>query len=302
MDARVRQIWLGVVLQTGTLVMTDGVLANETPPQTPKDQPSESSDTPAVKAVSPPADSHDDVAKKAQNPVSDLVSVPFQWNLNGYIDESGSFQNLLNIQPVFPIPLDARWNLIQRIILPIYSTRQPRAEFGLGDTTASFFLSPSSAGAFTWGVGPVLLLPTATRSSFGAGQLGAGPTGVLVLSWQKWVVGFLINHVWSFAGEPNAVEVNQTLSQPFLNLNFSNGFYLNTSPILLTQWNRSPGNRWLVPVGLGIGKFFSTGQQRWNGQLAAYWNILRPDEAPHWNLRFTLTLLFPVPKSSPSMG
>lgn len=238
--------------------------------------------------------SPDEVAQKAQNPVSDLVSVPFQWNLNGGLQDPERFQNLLNIQPVLPIPLGTQWNLVQRIILPIYSTRQPREEFGLGDTTASFFLSPLSSGAFTWGVGPVLLLPTATRASFGTGKLGAGPTGVIVLSWQKWVIGFLVNHVWSFVGESNSDNVNQTFSQPFMNFNLPNGFYLNTSPILITQWNRPSGERWLVPLGLGIGKFFSTGNQKWNGQLAGYWNVVRPDEAPQWNLRFSLTLLFPV--------
>lgn len=238
--------------------------------------------------------SEDEVVQKAQNPVSDLVSVPFQWNLNGGLQDPERFQNLLNIQPVLPIPLGTQWNLVQRIILPIYSTRQPREEFGLGDTTASFFLSPSSSGAFTWGMGPVLLLPTATRASFGTGTLGAGPTGVIVLSLKKWVVGFLVNHVWSFVGESNSVNVNQTFAQPFVNFNLPNGFYLNTSPNLITQWNRPSGERWLVPIGLGIGKFFSTGSQKWNGQLAGYWNVVRPDEAPQWNLRFTLTLLFPV--------
>ena len=292
MATRVRKFLLFTIFQMAALLQANAVLAGDL--TSPTENGIDASSTSTEQTTLSEEGIQDDVAQKAQNPVSDLVSVPFQWNLNGGFGDPERFQNQLNIQPVLPIALGPKWNLIQRIILPIYSTRQPREEFGLGDTTASFFLSPSSSGSFTWGLGPVLLLPTATRASFGAGKLGAGPTGVIVLSWQKWVVGFLVNHVWSFAGESNSVDVNQTFAQPFMNFNLPNGFYINTSPILITQWNRPASERWLVPVGLGIGKFFSTGNQKWNGQVAGYWNVVRPEEAPAWTLRFTLTLLFPV--------
>ena len=45
----------------------------------------------------------------------------------------------------------------------------PNFEFGLGDTTQSFFLSPSkpTASGLIWGIGPAFLLPTATDDSLG---------------------------------------------------------------------------------------------------------------------------------------
>ena len=64
-------------------------------------------------AAPPPAASPSDagtleLAKKTQNPIADLISLPFQNNLNfGYgakdAPESSSTQYVLNIQPVVPV-------------------------------------------------------------------------------------------------------------------------------------------------------------------------------------------------------
>ncbi|NJO00616.1 MAG: hypothetical protein HC880_02050 [Bacteroidia bacterium] len=59
------------------------------------------------------------LAKLAQNPVAKIYSFPFQNNTNW---EFGPFErplNVLNIQPVIPIPLGEKVNLINRVILPV---------------------------------------------------------------------------------------------------------------------------------------------------------------------------------------
>ena len=59
------------------------------------------------------------LAKKTQNPVSDVISLPFQFNFNnggGLGDET--FFNL-NFQPVAPASLTPEWSLIVRAIVPI---------------------------------------------------------------------------------------------------------------------------------------------------------------------------------------
>jgi hypothetical protein len=65
-----------------------------------------------------------ELAKKSQNPVADLISVPFENDLNfGYgakdVPEPSSTQYVLNIKPVVPLHLDADWNLITRPIIPV---------------------------------------------------------------------------------------------------------------------------------------------------------------------------------------
>ena len=63
----------------------------------------------------------EDLREAAQNPIADLISLPFQNNTNFDIGRSENTQNVLNIQPVYPVHLNQSWNLITRPILPVIS-------------------------------------------------------------------------------------------------------------------------------------------------------------------------------------
>src|SRR5262245_22722795 len=76
----------------------------------------------AAVLISPPAaqaQDGDNLRQAAQNPIADLISLPFQNNTNFNIGHSDNAQNVLNIQPVYPIQLGSSWNLITRPILPV---------------------------------------------------------------------------------------------------------------------------------------------------------------------------------------
>ena len=45
----------------------------------------------------------EELAKKTQNPVADLISVPFQNNLDFGVGPHNRAKNTLNIQPVWPL-------------------------------------------------------------------------------------------------------------------------------------------------------------------------------------------------------
>ena len=74
--------------------------------------------------------SAEELAKLAQNPVGNLISVPFQNNTNLNFGPEKGTQNILNIQPVYPIEISKDWNIITRTILPVIS--QP--SLGPGDS------------------------------------------------------------------------------------------------------------------------------------------------------------------------
>jgi hypothetical protein len=180
----------------------------------------------------------------AQNPIGDLISLPFQNNTNFGVGHSDHTQNVLNIQPVYPVRLNESWNLITRPILPVisqppfFSGRELAAleevfgpgigdtEFGLGDLTTEFFFSPRKPiqlgphSSLVWGVGPVLQFPTATDELLGTEKWSAGPDFVVFLSDQRLHIttGFLILNVWSFAGDEDRADVNAMTLQPFLQL------------------------------------------------------------------------------------
>lgn len=237
-----------------------------------------------------------DLAKKVQNPVADLISVPFQNNFNFGTGEMQAMVYVLNIQPVIPVKLTEDWNLITRTIVPVIDQPSlfPSSEsaWGLGDINPTLFLSPAKPGAFIWGVGPTLTLPTATDPRLGSGKWSAGPAAVALTMHGPWVMGALANQQWSFAGWGDR-DVSQLLIQPFINYNLPHGWYLTSSPIITANWKADSGERWTVPVGAGVGKLFRLGKLPINTQLQVLYNVDKPRYASEWQLRFQVQLLFP---------
>jgi hypothetical protein len=165
----------------------------------------------------------DDAAALAQqlsNPVASLISLPFQSNFDFGMGASGDgMRQTMNIQPVVPVKLNRDWNLISRTVTPIIAQRNvvgTSSQFGIGDVLQSFFISPNSAEPFVWGVGPAILIPTATDDVLGSGKLGLGPTAVVLKQRGGWTVGTLANHIWSVAGDDDRADVNSTFVQPFI--------------------------------------------------------------------------------------
>ena len=107
--------------------------------------------------------------------------------------------------------------------------------------------------------------------------------------------GFLILNLWSFAGDEDRANVNAMTLQPFLNYNLPKGWYLTTSPLITANWEADDDNRWTVPIGGGIGRIFKIGDQPINANIAAYYNVVTPDDTgANWQLRAEWTFLFPT--------
>jgi hypothetical protein len=245
--------------------------------------------------------SAEELAKLAQNPVGNLVSVPFQNNTNFNVGPRDGTQNILNIQPVYPIELNPDWNVITRTILPLIW--QPGfvagqgTEFGLGDIQLSAFLSPSkpTAAGIIWGAGAIVQMPTNTDARLGNKNWGLGPTAVVlrIQHGDPWVYGVLANNVWSLSSDERGGAYNNGLIQPFVNYNFKEGFYLTSAPIMTVNWKADGGQRWTVPLGGGVGKIFHLGRLPVNTQLSAYYNVVHPDDGANWQIRAQVQFMFP---------
>ena len=239
----------------------------------------------------------EELAKKTQNPVADLISVPIQNNLNFGLGPHNRAQNILNVQPVVPIKLTEDINLVTRTIVPI--VRQPDllkdsgSTTGLSDINLSLFFSPAKAGQLIWGLGPILEFPTATDEVLGTRKWSAGPTGVALTMQGPWVIGALANQVWSYAGNDDRKKVSRFLLQYFINYNFKGGLYLSSAPIITANWEATSGNKWVVPVGGGVGKLFRIHKQPINTQVQAFYNVQQTTFGPDWTLRLQVQFLFP---------
>ncbi|MHC4154114.1 MAG: neuromedin U, partial [Planctomycetota bacterium] len=242
-------------------------------------------------------DADSELAKKTQNPVADLISVPFQNNINFEVGDGGYTQNILNIQPVYPVHLDDQWNLITRTIVPV--VHQPPLipgtdrECGLGDIQFTAFLSPRDSGGLIWGTGPVFRFDTATDETLGQEKWSAGPSVVALKIEGPWVYGALVQNLWSYAGDSDRAHVNEFLLQPFINHNLPHGWYLSSSPIITCNWKADSGNRWTVPVGGGIGKIVRFGKLPVNLSCQGFYNVESPRNGADWTLRLQMQLLFP---------
>jgi hypothetical protein len=246
-------------------------------------------------------ESNAELAKKLQNPIADLISIPFQNNVNLGYGPDDNTQNILNIQPVIPFHITKDWNLITRTIIPLIWQPWPEKKFGMGDIQESLFFSPNKmtevgGGRLMWGVGPILNIPTATSDAVGSNKFGAGPTAVGVYMKGPWVVGTLINNVWASVGDSDDQKINQMLIQPFVNFNFPKAWYLTFSPIITANWKADKSSDiWTVPLGGGVGKVFRIGKlPPMNVQVSSYYNVAKPDLGPDWQLRLQLAIILPT--------
>ena len=242
------------------------------------------------------ADDDDDLAKKLQNPIADLISVPVKLDWDTGAGAADADRSTYVVQPVIPISLNDKWNVISRTIVPVYVDAESPvvggpSEYGLGDVLQSFFFSPKAptSRGWVWGVGPALSIPTGA-DGIGAEKLSIGPTGVALRQVDGWTYGALANHLWSVAGDDDRPSVSNTFLQPFLSYTFPSKTTLGANTESTYNWNRK---EWTVPVNFTVSQLMRVGKQPIQLQ-AGYRNYLqRPDGGPDWGLRFQVTFLFP---------
>ena len=236
--------------------------------------------------------STEEIAKASQNPLTAMYSLPIQ-NNTYFGDE---VRNMANIQPVLPFDVGDDWTLVTRTVLPVvYNGMQHGSDdWGLGDTTMTGFFTPKKTGSsgIVWGVGPTVLIPTSTdQTSMGVGEWGAGVSAVALAVHGKWVYGGLISNVWSFTGDS---QVNAMTLQPFVNYNLGDGLFVASVPIITANWEVDNDNRWVVPLGLGVGKAMKMGSTPFTAQIHGYYNVVRPDfNNEDWQMRVQVQWLFP---------
>jgi hypothetical protein len=244
------------------------------------------------------AASEEGLAKKLANPISALISVPMLLEYEQDIGPDDQGDRLkFTIQPVIPIKLNEKWNLISRTIVSAVDQSDifpgSGSQSGVSDTLQSLFFSPQAptSSGWIWGVGPAFVLPTGSNDLLTCDKWGLGPTAVALKQNGPVTVGVLANHIWSVAGEDERADVDNTFVQPFMVYTTPKGLSYTGLADLNKDWE---GDQTSAAISLGATKVTRLGNQLISyGGFLKYW-VDPTDTTPEGiSFRLQFTLLFP---------
>jgi hypothetical protein len=233
-----------------------------------------------------------DLAQDLANPLAAIISVPFQLNYddNLGVDDTGS-RTTLNFQPVVPFSLDNGATIITRTIIPYIwqdDVVPGRSQNGFGDILLNAWYSPSSRNGFTWGIGPVVRVPTKTDVS--SDTWAVGPTGIALRQTGPWTYGALVNHVWDLESDPET-PTSATFMQPFVAYTTESAWTYTIQSESTYDWENE---QWSVPVNASISKLAIIGKMPVNFQAGlGYW-LDAPRAGPEdWRARLQVQFVLP---------
>lgn len=207
---------------------------------------------------------------KANNPLAPVTAINFHdyyaSALYGVADQSA---NAMLLRPVL-----ATSRMIVRGTLPLSTVPGPGdGVSGLGDFSIfDAFLLTSSESRTQFGVGPLLVVPTATDDALGAGKWQAGGALVGVSSVAPTVMLFgLVTYQHSFAGDADRPTTSLLTAQPGAIIQLGSGYYVRSTGVW--QFNTQTGD-YSIPFGLGAGKVLRAGSAVLNLFLEPQFTVL----------------------------
>jgi hypothetical protein len=140
-------------------------------------------------------------------------------------------------------------HVIPSIVTAAAATSGPRT--GLGNTQIyNFTLTKQDIGLpekVTFGIGPLIAIPTASSINFGPNSLQGGVAGVVIAP-QSWgLLGVLASYQHTLWGPKSEV----TSVQPNVFYNLDHGYYLRSSAVMTFD---TFSHTTVIPVGFGVGK------------------------------------------------
>lgn len=246
------------------------------------------------------AGKQEELERQATNPIASLWQIQIQDVFAARSFSADGPANQLLVQPVVP------WKLgdiqqVTRITVPMIWTPNfdgpIDSKTGLGDTAILNFSVFDLGGGRQLGVGPSLVLPTASSDFTGQGKWQAGPAVLFFDSASKEIQwGLMAYQNWSFGsagGDGDSPGVSTLFLQPIFVWHFAPGWYLAYSDIPMTiNWNHN--DEVSVPIGVKLGAIGALGGQKVNAFVEPFYTLGRPDSGNEWGIKFGISLLFPA--------
>ena len=171
---------------------------------------------------------------------------------------------------------------------------------GFGDMYYVGLVSPKEApkvgdGSVVWGLGLGQSFPSASDDILGTGKWAAGPAALGGYLGPKFKVAALVQNYFSYAGDNDRDKVSLMNLQYFLYYSLDEVTSIGVGPNIIANWEASKGNKWTVPVGIGINRTFQFGKLPVRLGVEWYYNVVRPNSVgANWNLRFMVIPAMPA--------
>lgn len=196
-------------------------------------------------------------AAQANNPLANMTAFNIQDYYIGEVTESDEWANQAWARFAKPFSVgESNWLMRASLPLNTYPVGPGGDhEMGIGDLNAfAAYLIDTGNPAISFGIGPQLTAPTASKDEVGSEKWSAGFANVLFnASSPKFQYGYLLTWQESFAGEDERADVNVGAFQPFAFVQLGGGTYLRSAPIWVYNFEN---DGYSVPLGLGVGQVF----------------------------------------------
>lgn len=250
-------------------------------------------------------------------------TISYDGDLMDRLGEDSKVMNTTLLMPVLSMQLTEKWKTIFRPVIPINSfdtvdnltvsvdnVGEPTIgvnfdrETGMGDAVLWTAFSNQYKPPFVWAFGPTIMMDTATDDLLGSGKWSAGPMALVASITDKWILGGVFQHWWSFEGEDD-ITVNTNLGpvnveRPDVNLtDFQYIIRYRYSP--LTNIGAAPNVRYNretdqlnLPIGIGFDTMGKLGPLpfKWGAELH-YFVEKSDDFGPDWLLRIFFSPVLP---------
>ena len=248
----------------------------------------------------------EEIDRQLNNPLSKTWALTLQDNIGiqeGDLVDDSTRNNLLFFQPLLPVPIGKKMMFSGRPVFPLVTA--PNVEFptgetdghttGFGDFQLMTLIGPDKADGWVWGAGATFKFPTASDELLGQGKYQAGPAGMLLNMGRPWVYGFLAQHWSSFAGDADRPDTSYTDFQYIVRYMLPKAWSAGAGPSITYNHEAESGDRWTVPIGLGVTKTVRLGKVPVKLRAEVHYSVVRPDSYGEvWNIRLQVT---PVIKS-----
>ncbi len=203
-------------------------------------------------------------AQNATNPLAFVTKLQIQPNYS-FKDNGGDQLILISriMQPTKSIGLPfikskdpSKVYTIYRLEVPVISQTMPNPEFdatGLSDLIFVDVIAFKTKIGLV-GIGPSLIIPTASSDYLGAGKWSPGLAGVFMTKGFGLTLGVLGQQYVSVGGDAHRPDQNYMLFQPIVTKIFEGGYFMNFSPIMKFDWENDAYN---IPIGVNFGKAFA---------------------------------------------